>query len=82
MITKIIRIVVLIAKIILLIYGFVYGATYAYTQRSCLSYRYEITELTWDLRPYCVGLYQGQEIVVPLHDLQVSPAAPSMGPIL
>jgi hypothetical protein len=50
----------------LMIYGLVYGVVYARTQRACLGYEFEITEVTYDLKPFCASLFQGSEIVKPL----------------
>lgn len=80
MLAKIIKYVILVLKILLLIYGTLYGVAYAHTQKACLSYKYEVTAVTWDFRPYCIGLYQGAEIVVPLKELQSSPLTPQIGP--
>ena len=82
MLSKILKYVVLVIKILLLIYGAVYGATYAYTNRVCLSYKFEGTQVTFDLRPYCTGLYQGEMLVVPLQDMNKLPDKPTLGPIL
>lgn len=82
MLKNIVKYAFIALKVALIAYAFLYTAAYAYTQKECLSYRFEITQLTWDFRPYCIGLYQGQELVVPLRELQFGPTAPKVGPTL
>lgn len=82
MLPKIIKYTIMVLKIILIIYGTLYGGALAYTQKACLSYKFEVTQLTWDFRPYCIGLYEGKELVVPLKQLQNSPVPTTIAPTL
>lgn len=66
---KLIRIIDTVFIATLLTYGLVWGYAYAVTQKACLGYKFELTEVTYDLVGYCAGAYQGGEIVISLSQL-------------
>ena len=48
---------------VILIYASVYIVNYAKAQRGCLTYLFEHTYLTYDLKPYCGSLVAGSMVV-------------------
>jgi hypothetical protein len=67
---KLVRQMGRVLELLILVYVLLWGAMYAYAQSKCISYHFETTEVNFMFKPYCVGLYHGDELVIPLTVLE------------